>query len=210
MAKKTASRAFSTLAMAAASLVMAGCVNWSPVDDLKAATPTGSPFSVALFEDYAFLARSFGQVGAAGYTTFDQQGSISLASMDNDVANLANEYASKALALSRGEAVDPEPSLDLASHGLRDRLVRALTPGRDTYPRDAARAQADYDCWMLDKTVVSLAAAAQQCRRSLDVSLSRLESEVRATQDQTAASAAAPAGASNAGSTQSSDDSTQQ
>ncbi|MBU6298718.1 MAG: hypothetical protein KGJ79_07895 [Alphaproteobacteria bacterium] len=202
MAKKTASRAFLVIAMVAAGLVMAGCVNFSAVDDLKEAKPAGGPFSVALFEDYAFLARSFGEVGAAGYTTFDQQGSISLASMNNDVANLANEYAAKALALSRGEVVDPESSLDLASHGLRDRLVRALTLGRDSYPRDAARAQADYDCWMLDKTVPSLAAAAQQCRHSLDASLSRLESEVLTTQNQTTASAATSAQAPGASTSQ--------
>ncbi len=197
MANHTASRPFSAIAMAAAALMLAGCVNSSAVDDLKDASPTGSPFSVALFQDYAFLAHSFGHVGAAGYTTFDQQGSISLASMNNDIANLANEYAAKALALARGDAVDPEPSTALTSHGLRDRLVRALGPGREAYPRDAARAQADYDCWMLNRTVPSQAGAAEQCHRSLLISLPRLESEVRAAeQAKTAASKPAEAAAS--------------
>jgi len=66
--------------------------------------------------------------------------------------------------------------------------VRALTPGRDTFPRDAARAQADYDCWMLNATVPSQAQAAAQCRHSLDATLPRLENEVHATADTPASS----------------------
>ena len=164
----------------AASLALAGCVNYSALDDLKDAHPTGSAFDQALFKNYAFLARSFGDVGASSYTTFDQVGSISLAESDSDVAALANSFASKALQLTRGEVVDPVPGVDAKSHTMRDRLVRALVPGRDTYPRDAARAQADYDCWVLNAHVASQAHAAAQCQHSLDVTLTRLENEVRA------------------------------
>jgi len=183
MVQNGISRRFTAiLTGAAAGLLLAGCVNFSALDDLgEASAPTGSPFDQALFQDYAFLAHSFGDVGQASYTAFDQEGSISLAETDSDTAGLANSYASKALTLSRGEEVDPEPSRNLAAHALRDRLVRALTPGRDTFPRDAARAQADYDCWILNAAVASQAQAAAQCRASLDVTLSRLESEVQAT-----------------------------
>jgi OOP family OmpA-OmpF porin len=178
---------------AAAGLLLAGCANFSALDDLReTSSPTGSPFDQALFQDYAFLAHSFGDVGQASYSAFDQEGSISLAQTNSDVAGLANAYASKALSLSRGESVDPEPSQNLASHALRDRLVRALTPGRDAFPRDAARAQADYDCWILNAAVASQAQAAAQCRASLDVTLSRLESEVQAI-PQTPTTAATPA-----------------
>ena len=178
---------------AAAGLLLAGCVNFSALDDLREAPPpTGSPFDQALFQDYAFLAHSFGDVGQASYMAFDQEGSISLAETESDVAGLANAYASKALSLSRGEAVDPEPSRNLAAHTLRDRLVRALTPGRDAFARDAARAQADYDCWILNAALTSQAAAAAQCRASLDVTLSRLEGEVKTTA-QPPAEAATPA-----------------
>ncbi|MDE2133515.1 MAG: OmpA family protein [Alphaproteobacteria bacterium] len=184
-------------AAAACSLLLAGCVNFSALDNLADATPPAdSRFAQALFQDDVFLAHSFGDVGQASYTAFDQEGSLSLAQVDSDVANLANAYAAKALQLSRGEDVDPEPSKDVASHALRDRLVRALTAGRDTFPRDAARAQADYDCWMLNGTVASQAPAAAQCRASLDVTLSRLENEVPAAAAPSAQPPATPAPAS--------------
>ena len=196
MAQNGTSRRFlATAAGTAAGLLLAGCVNFSALDDLRETTPPpGAPFNEALFKDYAFLARSFGDVGQASYTAFDREGSLSLADTDSDIAGLANGYAAKALLLSRGEMVDPEPSRNLASHALRDRLIRALTPGRDNFPRDAARAQADYDCWMLNATVASQTRSAAQCRASLDVTLSRLEYEVRAiAQTPAAATPATPA-----------------
>jgi len=79
--------------------------------------------------------------------------------------------------LTRDEVVDPEPSRDIKTHEQRDRLVRALATAKDVYPRDAARAQADWDCWRLNLRVASQGAAAENCRASFDVSLTRLESE---------------------------------
>ena len=191
MAQNGTSRRFSAaMTGAAAGLLLAGCVNFSALDDLREASPPASPpFDQALFQNYAFLAHSYGDVGQASYTAFDQQGSISLAETDSDIASLANAYAAKAMALSRGEMVDPEPSRDLASHALRDRLIRALIPGHDAFPRDAARAQADYDCWMLNAAVASQTRSAAQCRASLDVTLSRLEYEVKTTPPAPAAAA---------------------
>jgi hypothetical protein len=198
MAQTTASRRLIAGGALAIGLALGGCVNFTAVDDLKTAAPTGTPFARALFADYSFLARSFGDIGHAGYTTFDQADSISLNRTDRDVAGLANSFASKALALARGEDVDPEPGTTNAAHALRDRLVRALGPGTDSYPRDAARAQADYDCWMLNAAVPSQASAADQCARSLNTTLARLESEVQSiakTPEAPAAPAAAPADA---------------
>jgi len=180
MAKNTVSRRILDVAAPAmAGVLLAGCVNFTALDDLKTAKPAGSPFSQALFDDYAFIARSFGDVGQAGYTSFDQRNSMSLTATGYDVAALANNFASKALALSRGEQIDPEASHSLEAHTQRDRLVRALNAGRDGFPRDAARAQADFDCWMLNATVASQAGAAAQCRHSLDITLPRLEAEAR-------------------------------
>ena len=161
-----------------AGIVIGGCVNFSALDDLETANPPANRFNQALYEDYSFLARSFGDVGEASYTSFDQDASYSLAQTPDDVAGLANAFAAKALQLSKGEQVDPEPSRDIKTHEIRDRLVRALNDGRDTFPRDAARAQADFDCWQLNNAVATQAAAAQRCRQSLDVSLPRLEAEV--------------------------------
>jgi hypothetical protein len=175
------------LAALAAGLVLAGCVNFSALDDLKIATPPADPFSLALYKNYAFLARSFGDVGQASYTSFDQNDSIPLAETDPGIASLANAYAGKALALSRGEVVDPESSRDTSTHELRDRLLRALTPGHVDFPRDAARAQADWDCWRLNLRAPSQANAAEQCRRSFNVTLARLETETAAMAAQRAA-----------------------
>jgi outer membrane protein OmpA-like peptidoglycan-associated protein len=168
-----------TLCLGAGILALAGCVNNAPLDDLSYAAPAGSPFDAALYRNYSFLAHSFGEVGAATNQPFDQAGSMSLAKTDSTVAGLANSYAAKAVSAAKGEFVDPEPAHDPASHEMRDRLLRALEPGRDAFPRDAARAQADYDCWIMNVAVPSQSGAAAQCKKSLDVTLPLLESETK-------------------------------
>jgi hypothetical protein len=162
----------------AAGLALTGCMNFSPIDDLSTASPPSTPFALALYKNYTFLAQSFGDVGQARFSSFDEDGSIPLTETDASVADLANSFAEKAVLLSKGQIVDPEPSRDTRTHELRDRLARALAPGRDSFPRDAARAQADWDCWRLNSLASSQAAAAEQCRRSLEVTLPRLEAEV--------------------------------
>ena len=179
MVNGRAARAVSALLAGVSALVISGCVNFSALDDLDAATPPTTPFALALYQDYSFLAHSFGSVGQAGYSSFDQTGSYSLTQANGDIADLANQYAAKALQLTKGQLVDPEPSRDIATHEVRDRLIRALNAGQDVFPRDAARAQADFDCWQLNLGVAGQAAAAAQCRRSFDISLARFETEVK-------------------------------
>lgn len=157
---------------------LAGCINFSALDDLDTATPPSDPFQAALFKNYAYLAKSFGSVGQAQYPSFDRDASLSLAKTDDALAALANSYADKALKLTRDEVVDPEPSLDVQTHDMRDRLARALVTGRESFPRDAARAQADWDCWHLNITVASQRPAGEGCRKSFEVTLPRLEAEV--------------------------------
>ncbi len=173
MAKRIDARPLLILAVA-----LAGCVNFSSLDDLDLVPPPGDPFELALFKNFTFLAHSFGQVGQAQYAAFDQNASLSISRTDDNLASLANIYAEKALKLSRDEVVDPEPSLDIKTHEQRDRLVRALLAGRDAFPRDAARAQADWDCWHLNATVTSQVPASEACRRSFETTLPRLEAEV--------------------------------
>jgi outer membrane protein OmpA-like peptidoglycan-associated protein len=88
-------------------------------------------------------------------------------------------FAAKAQLAAKGGDVAPESSTDAASEAARVRLVAALDAGRDRFPDDAARAQADYDCWVLDAMVASQASAASQCRASLGSSLARLEADVQ-------------------------------
>ncbi len=168
--------------LAAAGLsgaLLAGCVNNTALDDLREAKPTGTPFDTALFRDYSSLARSFGEVGAAAGVSFDSEGSMELTSMDSKIGALANAYAEKALIAARGSVVEPEPGIDVPTHKMRDRLVRALVRGRDTYPADSARAQAQYDCWMMNATVPAMAAGSRTCLSSLEGSLAKLESEAK-------------------------------
>ncbi len=62
--------------------------------------------------------------------------------MDSAIGALANSYAEKAIIASRGSLVEPEPGVDVPTHKMRDRLIRAMERGKDTFPADSARAQA--------------------------------------------------------------------
>ena len=46
----------------------------------------------------------------------------------------------------------------------RRAVMAGLAAAACQWPDQAARAQADYDCWILDSNVASLATAAQACR----------------------------------------------
>lgn len=163
-----------------ASLALGGCLNATPLDDLNYVKPQGSAFNMALYQNYSFLAHSFGDVGAAAHKVFDYDAAWSLNKTEKPIADLANGFASKAVMASKDEFIDPEPATDPASHEIRDRMLRALEYGRDAFPRDAARTQTDYDCWMLNAAVPAQKAAADRCRASLDKTLPQLESETSA------------------------------
>ena len=163
----------------AALVLLGGCVNEYALDDLRDTTPTGSAFSKALFKNYSALARSFGPVGAAAGVAFDRGGSFELTEMDSAIGALANDFAEKAIIAARGSNVEPEPGVDVPTHKMRDRLIRALERGKGTFPVDAARAQADYDCWMMNSKVDALKTSANKCRASLEVSIARLEGEAK-------------------------------
>ena len=176
-----------------AAISLSGCIGNSVFDDLNAAQPVGSPFSEALFKNYAFLARSFGTQSSPSGQAFDAEGAVSLTGADNTVSGLADAYALKALTIAKGdEEVLPEPAPDgdVDAENVRLELLRDLADGREKAPEDAARAQADFDCWVMNRRVDSLAAASQACRRSLTASLAKLE---HGSNPAPAASAAPPA-----------------
>lgn len=161
------------------ALTLAGC-GGSAFDDLNDTTPQGSAFQTALYKNYSYLARSFGQVGRASGSSFDSGSSMSLDDVDESVADLAESYAQKAVDAANGQDVEPEdaPDDNTDAQNMRVRLLTALDQGRDKAPADAARAQADYDCWILDASVDSQVNASHRCRQSLDASLARLEQDV--------------------------------
>ena len=171
------------VAGAAAGLMLAGCVNFSALDDLKLAPPpTGLPFDKALVPELHVPGCTPSATSAKRAITRSTK-RVDLADQDQKRYRGTRQRLRSQGAVCCPAARRPiqNRAATSPSHAMRDRLVRALTPGRDAFPRDAARAQADYDCWMLNAAVASQARAAAQCRASLDVTLPRLESEVQAT-----------------------------
>jgi OmpA-OmpF porin, OOP family len=168
------------IAVVTVALLLAGCAGNGLLDQLDQATPVGSDFSKELFKDYSYLAHSFGDALGEASTTFDSGNSLSLSGGNTQIADLATAYAQKALDAAQGQEVLPEPAPDGDSDAatMRDRLLRGLEDGRGKFPADAARAQAEYDCWIMDRSVDGLQQAAAQCRRGLDAALSTLEHEL--------------------------------
>jgi len=177
----------------AAALALAACTGNGLLDDLDQAQAVGSPFSQALFKDYAYLARSFGPDAASG-GAFDSDNSVSLSDTDSDVADVATAFAQKALDSARGDEVLPEPAPEDNSDAqtMRQRLLKDLGDGRDKFPADAALAQAQYDCWIMDGHVAALQSASNQCRRALDTALTQLEHELNPAPPPAPAPVAAP------------------
>ncbi len=157
--------------------LLAGCAQNTVFDQLNDAQPTGSAFAQAQFRDYSVLARSFGTTEQPSGQSFDAQGSMSLTGTDATTQSLAIAFAQKALSAARGEEPLPEPAPDgdADAEALRLRLLRGLDQGRDKVPEIAARAEADFDCWILNGRVDTQKSASQQCLRSLNVTLAQLE-----------------------------------
>jgi len=171
-------------AVAALGLILAGCSSWSwfGLGGTDSAQPTVSAFNQALAKDYDALSQSVttgNDTSDGGFfsSPFAHMGVNFWSKSPSET--LANAFAAKAQLSAKGGDVAPEPSTDSASESARARLVMAVQAGKDRFPDDAAHAQADYDCWMLDAMVASQETAASQCRASLSGSLARLVADVR-------------------------------
>jgi len=167
------------IAVVAVALALSACAGNGLLDDLDQAQPSGSDFSKELYKNYSYLAHSFGDEGNSANTSFDASSN----SDDNssmDVGDLVTAYAQKGLDAAQGQEVLPEPAPDgnTDAINMRDRLLKALEDGRGKFPADAARAQVEYDCWIMDARVDGLRDASAQCRRGLDAALSQLEHEL--------------------------------
>ena len=168
--------------LAAASVLAISVAGCSMFDDSDAVEATaGTPFTQALSKDYGDLAAQAASLPSepnpdSGF--FDSINPFS-SSSDSSSDLLSKAYAAKADMASGGSEPEPEAAPDQVATGIRARLTRALATGKDQFPEQATRAQADYDCWILYGTVPSAAAASQACKSSLDISLLKLETAAR-------------------------------
>ena len=177
-----------------AALALAGCMG----DEDVAAS--GSPFSQALFKDYTDLATQ--AAGAPAPQATDNGGFFSdLLGMfesgpDNPAEAAADLFQDKASRAATGGEPAPEAAPpDATAQGLRARLIRAIAQGKDQFPDEAARAQADFDCWVVDSGASNLLAEAQACRAALNNSLVALENASRPVPPRPAPVQAAPVAA---------------
>lgn len=164
-----------TALVAAAGLAVAGCSS----DEDQA---TGSPFTQALAADYGDLSTQAAALPAPtsdeGFFSSLESGFGLFSSNPND--DLAQAFQDKADDANDGDEPQPEAApADPTGQALHDRLVRDIQAAKDQLPTQAARAQADYDCWVMASAVPSAAAMAQSCRTALDGSLAAVEGGAR-------------------------------
>lgn len=161
--------------LAAAGLLALGLAACSSDDEEMG----GTPFTQALSKDYNDLAGQASALPAEQVESgfFNSLNPFSSSDTSSDL--LSKAFTAKAELADADTEPEPEAATGPDQSSLRDRLVRALAAGKDQFPEQAARAQADYDCWVLYGTVPSAAAASQACRTALDSSLLRLETAAR-------------------------------
>jgi len=187
-----APRQLASLSLLCAGLVLTGCMG----DQDQIAS--GSPFSQALFRDYTDLASQ--AAAAPAPQAMESSGGFfsDIAGVfDSGPANPADAVVDilreKANRAAVGEEPAPEPAPnDATIQGVRARLVRAIAQGKDGFPDQAARAQADFDCWVLERNAVNLAGDAQACRTAFSTSLVALENAGRPAPARPAPVAVAP------------------
>jgi len=172
-----APRRLASVSFLCLGLALAGCAG----DEDVAAT--GSPFSQALFKDYTDLATQAASTPApqaqdAGF--FSDIFGMFGGRPSNPADAAVDAFHAKADQAAKGNEPAPEPApADPMAQGLRARLVAAIARGKDQFPDSAARAQADYDCWVLDSGAANLLSQAQDCRSALSSSLLALENAAR-------------------------------
>jgi len=175
--------------LAAAGILAAGLAACSSDEE----ETTGTPFTQALSKDYSDLSGQASALPAeaAESSFWDSLNPFSGSDSSSDL--LAKAFTTKADLANSGTEPELEAAAGPAQATLRARLERALAAGKEQFPEQAARAQADYDCWVLYGTVPAAAAASQACKTALDSSLVRLETAARPAPPPAPAPAPVPA-----------------
>ena len=161
--------------LAGAAILAIGLAACSSDEDLG----EGTPFTQALGKDYTDLSSQAAALPAAPVESgfFDSLNPFSSSETSSDL--LAQAFTAKAELANAGTEPEPESGTGTVQTTIRSRLVTALAASKDQFPEQAARAQADYDCWVLYAAVPSAMAASQACKTALDSSLIRLETASR-------------------------------
>ena len=149
-------------AVAVAALILSACAG-NEIERTSGLSPTGPEFNRALFGDYLAMSR----------TEFNE----------GDYGN-SDKYALRARALAEGKMVQPEEvsarkipadkAPEITSY--RGRLVAALDGGaREKLPRDAATAQAKFDCWLEEQEENIQPGDIAACRSAFLEALAKIE-----------------------------------
>ena len=148
-------------------------------DSSDEAGATGSPFTQGLATAYTDLAGQSDALASDEDSGFFAPitGMFDFSEKPKDM--LKRAFTAKAQLATGGEEPAIEAAPNPAVGPVHDRLAAALAAGKDKFPEEAARAQSDYDCWVLMGMVPAAAANAANCKNQLDASLPRLEVSVR-------------------------------
>jgi OOP family OmpA-OmpF porin len=161
--------------LAAAAVLAMGLVACSSDEENSA----GSPFAQALSKDYGNLATQASALPTEHVESSFWDSLNPFSGSDSTSDQLASAFTAKAEQADKGTEPEPEAPVGPAQAALRVRLVRGLSTGKDQFPEQAARAQADYDCWVVYGAVPAAAAASQACKTALDASIVALENAAR-------------------------------
>jgi outer membrane protein OmpA-like peptidoglycan-associated protein len=141
---------------------------------------SGSPFSQGLATAYTNLA---GQATSIPDAETDDGFLSPLTGLfdfsDSPAEMLERAFTAKAELAASGEEPAPEAAPDPTIQPIYARLVAAVNEGKARFAEEAARAQSDYDCWILFSMVPAAAANAATCKSQLDQSLPALEVALR-------------------------------
>ena len=163
-------RGFKACVAVGALALVSGCATGWNLDALQSAERVGSPFTVALANEYQALAE---------YEALKM----------NDWTD-ADYFATKGLAAAGGEVVAPEDTSNWwlpedqvgALTDARGRLLAALDGGaRESQPETAARCQVLFDCWMEQQEENHQPTHIAACRDNFETCLASLgQAPVRA------------------------------
>lgn len=139
----------------------------------------GTPFTQALSKNYASLATEASTLPGEPVESSFLDSLNPFSSNDTTSEILAKAFTAKVDTANSGTEPEPEAGDGPGQSAVRARLLHALAGLKVQFPDQAARAQADYDCWVVYGTVRSATAASQACKSALDSSLPRLETASR-------------------------------